>query len=242
MRKRRGLCLTCGALTDREISWVDLWKLEPLNDRKICRVCQKKFESGLEGKQCIYCQHHIKEGSVCFDCHFWKRQYGEDYLKQESIFIYHDTFKSWIKMYKYLGDIRQAQVMVEYVRFYYKKYQDYVWTHLPSSPQNLIIRGFNPVREILDQSKIPYQSLFDYVGNGENQAKKSRKERMKNANTFSLKGDNLNVRRVLLFDDVYTTGATLIHAKQLLFSSGVEEVMSLTLARDIMSNENKEKF
>ena len=50
---------------------------------------------------------------------------------------------------------------------------------------------------------------------------------------FELLESNGKIRkqRVLLVDDVYTTGRTLFHAAELLYENGAETVKSLTFAR-----------
>lgn len=220
------------------IYWQDLWKLSSIQEKALCQTCQEQMETKIEGVKCQYCQHPIGEGHTCLDCQIWLNRYGVEYLKQEAIFTYNEYFKSWIKTYKYLGDIRQARAMIVYLQDYYQKYKDYTWTYLPSSPKNLKRRGFNPSQEILEKSGIPYVSLFEYVGDGESQARKSRSERLNMSTVFVLKENSLKVKKILIFDDVYTTGTTLMRAKEVLFVAGAEEVKSLTLARDMMKNEN----
>ena len=43
--------------------------------------------------------------------------------------------------------------------------------------------------------------------------------------------EKIRNQRVLLVDDVYTTGRTLFHAAELLYKNGAETVKSLTFAR-----------
>ncbi len=65
------------------------------------------------------------------------------------------------------------------------------------------------------------------------QSEKSREERLQMTQPFELKVSKEKIRnqRVLLVDDVYTTGRTLFHAAELLYKNGAETVKSLTFAR-----------
>jgi len=64
------------------------------------------------------------------------------------------------------------------------------------------------------------------------QVKLDKEERRKNIRqAFEVKGDLSGVRRVLIVDDVWTTGATMREAVKALKKAGVSEVWGLTLAR-----------
>lgn len=65
------------------------------------------------------------------------------------------------------------------------------------------------------------------------QVELSRKEREKNLkNAFLVRG-NLNSKRVLLVDDVITTGSTLMECSQSLYRGGASEVHKLVIAVNI---------
>ena len=65
------------------------------------------------------------------------------------------------------------------------------------------------------------------------QSEKSRKARLEMEQPFELRVANGKIRnqKVLLVDDVYTTGRTLFHGAELLYKNGAEAVESLTFAR-----------
>lgn len=67
------------------------------------------------------------------------------------------------------------------------------------------------------------------------QAGKSRQERLRLVQPFQLRA-TLREQPICLFDDVYTTGRTLFHAKDLFWRSGpfwqgTENLISISLAR-----------
>lgn len=61
---------------------------------------------------------------------------------------------------------------------------------------------------------------------------KSRAERLKNpqGTFFIAKGKNLQGAKIILIDDVVTTGATLLEARRLLIANGAKHVIAVTLA------------
>lgn len=51
---------------------------------------------------------------------------------------------------------------------------------------------------------------------------------------FAVRGDGFSGKRVLLVDDVYTTGATVSECSRILMGAGAEEVGVLTIARVVI--------
>jgi ComF family protein len=66
----------------------------------------------------------------------------------------------------------------------------------------------------------------------------TRQERLRNLRqAFSVKQpDSLAGRRILLVDDVFTTGTTLNECAKVLLKAGIQSVFALTLARTIDTN------
>ena len=63
-------------------------------------------------------------------------------------------------------------------------------------------------------------------------ATKSRKERLRNMNgVFGLKQVSIAGKTIVLFDDVFTTGATMRSAAQVLKKHGAKRVWAITMAR-----------
>ncbi|MBD3949768.1 ComF family protein [Tuanshanicoccus lijuaniae] len=218
------------------MKWHDLWCLQRLYPEVICEKCQQQFSRCEVSQQlvCQYCQHPIEQGNVCTDCQHWLTIYDESFLQQVAIYYYNEAFQAWIVDYKYHGDTRQAAVMLAVLNEYYRRYQAYQWIILPSSPKSLKQRGFIPAEYLLQQAKIPYDAPLVYAGDGKKQAKKTKIERLALTQPFALKSAAKLRDKVLIFDDVYTTGTTLIRAKEVLYHHGVKVCVSLTLARDLL--------
>ncbi|WP_349532800.1 ComF family protein [Leuconostoc citreum] len=64
------------------------------------------------------------------------------------------------------------------------------------------------------------------------QSRFNRQKRLTRAQPFVIANDiSLSGQSVLLIDDVYTTGRTLYHAAELIYTLGAKNVKSLSLAR-----------
>ncbi len=112
----------------------------------------------------------------------------------------------------------------------------YVVVPIPSDPQNLRRRGFNQAEVIgAVVSKAygyPQISILHRVRTAQAQHKLSRASRFQNLKgVFSVRYAGSPPSRVLLVDDILTTGATLWLASEALYSHGVQEVISFTLSR-----------
>ena len=113
------------------------------------------------------------------------------------------------------------------------KYQKsgFVLCPLPSSSTSLKKREFETIPYLLEQCHVSTASLLEHIGSGKKQSEKTRQERLQLKQPFKIKESEMIPKKVLLVDDVYTTGATLHLAAKALTEMGVEEVESLTLFR-----------
>ncbi|WP_334332349.1 MULTISPECIES: ComF family protein [unclassified Companilactobacillus] len=108
-----------------------------------------------------------------------------------------------------------------------------VVTYIPASPSHLKARGFDPVYEL-------YADIFDLknlLGKKDAdrpQAQKNRLERMHSPQTFFAQPaiDQLSKSQsILILDDVYTTGRTLMHAHDIFFERGFKNISTFSLSR-----------
>lgn len=107
---------------------------------------------------------------------------------------------------------------------------DYTIVPIPLSSDRLAERGFNQVEGLLEAANIPYQSFLG-KDDSERQSSKSRIERLKTDQVFYLLKESEVPDKILLFDDIYTTGATLQLAISLFLKIGRKEIKTFSLTR-----------
>lgn len=105
---------------------------------------------------------------------------------------------------------------------------------IPTDPAHIRQRGFAHMEMIAKalarKRQLPAQLLLRRVRSGTQHHKSIRNRRKFADASLSLVG-NVSGRRVLLIDDIYTTGATVHSAVRLLCEAGAETVMVAIVAR-----------
>ena len=174
----------------------------------------------------------MEEGTLCYDCIRWKER-DSYFPMNQALYVYDEQAKEFMERYKFVGDCAVAFLIKEDLKRVLKKYikQGYTICPLPTSKQSLEKREFESVEYLLELSKIPYQQLFQHIGKGKKQSEKTREERMKLQQPFVLKEKVKLPVKILLFDDIYTTGKTIRLAAKLLQDKGVEDIKLFTVFR-----------
>ena len=222
-------CVWCrnDVTADSGISSLFLW-----NSRPICRQCQNLFHSLEMEPICTGCGRLMEEETLCYDCIRWKEM-DSYFPMNQALYVYDEQAKEFMERYKFIGDCAVAFLIKEDLKRVLKKYLkqgDSVFP-LPTSKQSLEKREFESVEYLLELSKIPYQQLFQHIGKGKKQSEKTREERMKLQQPFVLKEKVKLPVKILLFDDIYTTGKTIRLAAKLLQDKGVEDIKLFTVFR-----------
>jgi competence protein ComFC len=113
-----------------------------------------------------------------------------------------------------------------------------VITYIPPDPGRLLIRGYQPAerlaKELAGRWGLPEAALLVRAGSAPSarQVGLARAERLRNARGAFVAVD-ATPGRVLLVDDVYTTGATVAAAATALRRAGAREVDVVTFARTV---------
>jgi competence protein ComFC len=170
---------------------------------------------------------------MCHDCKRWEEDKDwKGYLDSNySIYLYNDFFKEVMATFKYRGDYVLAKIFTQKIKDLLRKIQPDLLVPIPLSQERLYERGFNQAEALLIESGLAPTMPLNRV-HSEKQSKKSRHERIHIPQVFQVDHQiQIKGKRILLIDDIYTTGSTLRHAAKLLKESGAERVQSLTLAR-----------
>jgi competence protein ComFC len=192
---------------------------------------------------------------ICYDCerwNQWEEQRGMSSIltRNMSAISYNEWAEELIKAYKFMRDER--------LKYFFASLLLETWIHdaeqfarnerdsidvilpVPLSQERMQERGFNQsaliAKLVADRLDIPYQDgLLLRNGQETKQSKKRRDERLEEMLKKFLKHPSSSVdiynMKILLIDDIYTTGATLHAAAYTLKSAGAKEVISLTIAR-----------
>lgn len=221
---------------------------------EICRVCGRPFynvnlagpeaggpkqaEDSAEG---LPARAALAGDHSCGDCLAAPPPYG---LARSAV-VYRDAVARSISRLKYYGDLSQVRVLADLARPLARalltgKAYDAVLP-LPVSSGRLAERGFNQALElalkIFDGNPgLIVTSLLSRPGGGEfHQAALSANERARAVKgCFSVKEpEAARGRHFLLFDDVFTSGATVSEATRTLRRAGAAGVDVLTVARAV---------
>lgn len=222
------ICSYCQKEFSSDLTIIDLFCYPRLPRR--CQNCQGEFQTPKQ-PICPGCGRFGDE-VLCDDCLVWRQKYPT-LLKNHGLFPYDERFKTWIYSYKYLGDYRLKGAFAVELKRAVRKYPSYVICPLPLSKERFLERGFNQVDACFDAAMIPYRKLLVRQENTAPQARKSKSERLAMTQPFGLCVTQKEIvnQKILLADDVYTTGRTLFYAADILWKHGAKCVKSLTFAR-----------
>ncbi|OEU62559.1 MAG: hypothetical protein BA867_12385, partial [Desulfobacterales bacterium S5133MH16] len=215
----------------------------------LCPTCTSGFLP-VESPQCPRCGMVFKsrqgEDHVCGEC----LDSPKRFQIARSTGIYKYTLMAAIHCFKYKGKIQLARplgtlLFAAFISFWDKMSIDLI-VPVPLHVKKLRMRGFNPsfllvkdwvrIAEFLHVGfqDIPVDlNVLSRTRWTEPQTGLGRKERLANIkNAFNISNDSkITGKRILLVDDVYTTGATVNECAKVLLKGGAGHVNVLTLAR-----------
>ena len=183
---------------------------------RICEPCKKKLPYIKEPK-CKKCGKQIEcqEQEYCRDC----ERFSHSFDKGGAVFDYNEIMKRSISMFKYHN-------RREYAKFYAEEMEKHcaglirqcapeVILPVPIHKQKLRQRGYNQAelvaRELGKRIHVPVDTKYLYRQEKTVPQKElTRQQRKRNLeNAFGIDQNHRGYQRVLLIDDIYTTGATV---------------------------------
>ncbi len=200
--------------------------------RSECKVCGK--EGGFKGQAyiCQACLESIKP-------HHPIEYKRIDYLFSYRVFgLYDGVLKEVITSIKFELNIPLARRLGSMIAPHLWSYIQEVDAHYVSYPplnyRRMWTRGFNQVRLILESAGITPMELFTRRGFSKPMASLDAKQRQRAIMEYELKSRTLDLiegKRILIVDDVLTTGSTASRLAKLLLSVGAEEVHAFFIAK-----------
>jgi competence protein ComFC len=209
-------CLDCQALTERV-------------GQRVCRKCGKR----------------LQKGRLCRDCALNPPRY----TSLRSYGIYRDPLRKVILRIKYHRDLALGEILTGLT---HQLVNEQGWDidlilPVPISSVKLGERGYNQVdlfaRPLAWRLGLPYRTgVLSRVHEDTSQVKLTATDRRLNvAHAFQLdRPDMIKGKRILLVDDVATTGSTAEVCSGLLLDEGARQVFVATLARSLLRRSTQE--
>lgn len=204
--------------------------------RKVCAGCEGKL-TYIGGIRCLKCGKELEDtdGQYCYDCGRTEHIYTQGI----AVFAYTEGIKQSIYRYKYKG---RREYAVWYGEQAAKKCgaQIAVWNPdviipVPLHADKLRRRGYNQAEllavEIGKNTGVQVDS--DYLLRVRNTAPMkalSENERTKNLEkAFFIKDNGVKYNKIMLVDDIYTTGATVDACARVLKAAGIRQIYCVSL-------------
>ncbi|MDO5555756.1 MAG: ComF family protein [Clostridia bacterium] len=199
---------------------------EKISKENICKKCEikiKQYEINLFKK-------YKKDSGIFFEesIHMYRydgiiRQKIIEYKFQDKAYLYKTFSKIIIKNEKICDNLKKYDIIIPVpIHKKRKQFRGYNQTELISKAiakhtglkleKNILVKQKN----IVSQSEL---------------SKIQRKENIKNAFIIK-KAEKVNNKKILIFDDIYTTGSTVNECSKMLKQAGAEIVGVVTFAKD----------
>lgn len=224
-------CLTCESI------------LDPENNTPLCPDCFSTIHF-IQPPLCICCgipfESTAGDNHLCSDCILSKPLF----TIARAVGRYETRLLDAIHSFKYKGKISTGEILGKIMAdFAYPAFTmtDYsLIIPVPLHPKRLRERGFNQsvilAKEISKRFHIPldFLTLKRHMYT-EAQINLGRKDREANVSGVFTVGDSAKIQgqRIILVDDVYTSGSTVRECTLVLMQSGAEAVAILTLAKTV---------
>ncbi|MBQ8305127.1 MAG: ComF family protein [Blautia sp.] len=189
---------------------------EILKDQKalICPECRESL-SPIRDPRCVSCGRPVREEEeLCSDC----LRHPHVFDAGRAVFMYDDVWKLSIEKFKYYGCREYgdfyAEAMYRILRPALSVWQPELVIPVPLHPRKKRMRGFNQswylAKRLGEKAGIPAsEDVVRKIRDTKSQKKLDAAERRRNLeDAFRVTGPVAG-RRILVVDDVYTTGSTM---------------------------------
>ena len=202
---------------------------------KICLDCMKKLKV-ITPPWCMRCGKKLfDEEEYCKDC----RERDHDFVRGRALYEYTSAAGS-IYRFKYKERQEYADFYGEEIAFYLgdfiRRIEPDALIPIPLHKKRKRKRGYNQAKllakSIGRQLEIPVEDhLLVRIRDTKPLKLLNPSDRQNNLKkAFNIARNDVKLKRVILIDDIYTTGSTIDEAAKTLRKNGIEDVFFLTLA------------
>lgn len=206
----------------------------------LCRICFHHLDEGLSLKEYLF-----EDDLICGNCRHCfienKQVYEYRNLRVHAFYMYDDFLESLLFQYKEARDIALQHIFLWKVK---EKMNDIFRHHtciiMPSNEDKIKERGFHHLKEMLSCTSVQIEDCFVKT-KYHKQSLQRAKNREKVKDIIRL--DHYPQNNYYLFDDVVTTGNTLLAAAELLRKNDeIIEVYALSVHPHFVELCEKEKL
>ena len=207
--------------------------------RHLCLDCQEKIVF-LHPPLCQYCAQPLK-GKTTAICGHCSKKSHPPYNNLVSATAYKEPTVRLIQLFKY----KQHDYLAEFLSSLMVKHLSKIkfsitgydfMTSVPLHKYKLKIRGYNQTellgRLLSNHFRIPYRNdIISCINAGLSQTKLSKGKRENNVKGIFIAKTTLKNRKIILIDDIFTTGATVRSCCQALREKGASVITVMTLSK-----------
>lgn len=197
-----------------------------------CILCEKELYNC--NYICADCEKRIKFCNDPFDIKF-----NNIKITSYSVSYYSGTMMELVLKLKYKSNFRAGETIANYMIDLVKRKKlkfDFI-AYIPMTKNAIKKRGYNQsrylARIVSDNLNIPMIDCLKKIHQTEDQIGLNHDERWENMQKCFKFIDKINIKnkRILIIDDVITTGATTFYCAYELIKNGAEEITVLTGAK-----------
>ena len=205
------------------------------NEICLCSVCVEKITL-IDGKLCIKCGAPlVSEDELCVKC----RSKAYVFQNHRSLFLYRGEIKELVIQYKFEKQREIASLFASLFSRILPDGDNYLIVPVPSRSKSIRQRGYDTAAFIASILKKKYRfQVCSVLRRSKGKAQKTLNYAERQTNLIGkiyCRRDSAELiadRKIILLDDVFTTGATLNHCALKLIEAGSGPVFCVTIAMD----------